>query len=101
MTASRIVLALAFSLTLAAPSIAAGGGDSIGNGFLAPFANRVGNGSPMIFGTGTGNPKQAELGGKCLLHWTKACDKAFGIKSDRAPLRPAGEGLPLPWPFPW
>lgn len=33
---------------------------------------------------------------------TVACDTAFGIKGQsRAPISPNGEGLPLPWPFPW
>ena len=44
-----------------------------------------------------------EAAAKCLLHWTKACDEAIGVTpaGERKAILPNGEGLPLPWPFPW
>lgn len=87
MTTSRFLLAFTVSLILAAPAAAAGGNVFIGNGLVAP---------------GNEGPYGAELRGKCLMHWTAACDEAFGIRDNaRSPIHPAGEGLPLPWPFPW
>jgi hypothetical protein len=103
MTTSRILLVLGLSCLLVAPAAADDGG-IVGNGFFSALANRVGNGAPMaLTGTGTGNPGAAavEMRLQCGFHWTAACDAAFGVKGDRAPVAPNGEGLPLPWPFPW
>jgi hypothetical protein len=87
MTTSRFLLAFTLSLALVSTAAAAGGNVFIGNGLVAP---------------GNEGPYGAELRGKCLMHWTAACDEAFNVR-DRArePILPNGEGLPLPWPFPW
>lgn len=66
-------------------------------GASAAFADggdRVGNGSPMSVAP--------DLPIKCTFHHTKACDGALAAwEKENAVAHPMGEGLPLPWPFPW
>jgi hypothetical protein len=39
---------------------------------------------------------------KCVFHRTKACEDAAHARLQHGTvMRPFGEGLPLPWPFPW
>ncbi len=57
--------------------------------------------SPAFAANHVGNGAVAEMGLACTFHWTATCDAAYGVTAKRAPLKPNGEGLPLPWPFPW
>ena len=65
MTTSRFLLAFTLSLALVSTAAAAGGNVFIGNGLVAP---------------GNEGPYGAELRGKCLMHWTAACDEAFDVR---------------------
>ncbi|MDO8360361.1 MAG: hypothetical protein Q7T08_10015 [Devosia sp.] len=117
MRSSRLLVALSVvALSVVALSVAAAPASALAAnegpyGILwwlaneGPYGARVASnegpyGSPIA---GNEGPYGSEFAAKCLLHWTATCDAAFGIAASpaRAPISPNGEGLPLPWPFPW
>lgn len=55
---------------------------------------------PALAGTGTGNPGAAACDRACVAHDLDAALRAV-FNRKQACAKPAGEGLPLPWPFPW
>jgi hypothetical protein len=81
MTKRTILTALTLTLiTLASSDVFAG--------------TRVGNGSTMSV--------SPDMPLQCTFHHTKACDDALAaLAKDKTLMHPLGEGLPLPWPFPW
>ncbi|MBI4922388.1 MAG: hypothetical protein HY834_11610 [Devosia nanyangense] len=101
MRSSRLLVALSVvALTTAAAPSSALAGNEGPYGILRMLANEGPYGARVAANEG---PYGSEFAAKCLLHWTATCDAAFGIDAAhaRAPISPNGEGLPLPWPFPW